>query len=754
MEKWMIDEEHSTIGFEVSYMMVSTVRGHFSSFSAEIKAKDLSNLTNANIYLEIDARSIDTFSNERDEHLKSEDFFYVDNYPKIYFQSTEIHKSKEKNTYKVIGNLTIKGITKEVTIDVIYGGKAIDPWGRSVYGFEAKTIINRENFGLLWNSVLEAGGILVGQEVTVKVDLELIKEDEFYLKPLSSKEESSEVENTKTFGNLTSDYHQMIAEYITDVVVITDQEGKIKYITPSLNKILGYDLSTFQNNNLFDYIKPKEVQAITEQIESYSKRIIKNSFTSEFRILHEKGYYVEVEADIIYTDTEDLIMFVIRDISEWKETEKVIFQLAFRDSLTKLPNKNLFMNKLHTVYIESKSNKTNFAILFIDIDDFKPINDQWSYDTGDEALKLAAGRIRSIIDAEHTLARVGGDEFALLLSDVPDEKYAAKMAEHILKQFEKPIKEVGEDFYIKASIGIALYPEHGDSPEQLINNANLALYQVKDSGKNNYIIFDKVMETQSLERSILENALRQGINKQQFYLEYQPKVNITTNEIIGMEALVRWNHPELGIIPPGKFIPLAEETGLIVPLGEWILRESCRQATEWQKSNFPPLILSVNISGRQFEDRGFIDKLKNVLNETGLNPEMLELEITESVLTNVKSTIEILKEIRKLGVLISVDDFGTGYSSLSYIKDLPIDAIKVDQSFVKDIHKNKESKEIARALINLANSIGIKAIAEGIEQKEHVEQLRKDGYKLGQGFYYSRPLKSDAFEQYVKNKQN
>lgn len=257
------------------------------------------------------------------------------------------------------------------------------------------------------------------------------------------------------------------------------------------------------------------------------------------------------------------------------------------------------------------------------------------------------------------------------------------------------------------------------------------------------------MEHHSLERRILENALRQGINKQQFYLEYQPKINMTTNELIGMETLVRWKHPELGIIPPGKFIPLAEETGLIIPLGEWILKESCRQAVVWQDKDYPSLNLSVNVSVRQLEDLNFVDKVKTILHETGLDPRRLEFEITESVLADIKSTIFILKEIRKLGISISVDDFGTGYSSLSYIKELPIDILKIDQSFVKDIHMNKESKEITKAIINLANSIGLDVIAEGIELKEHVDELNEYGNILGQGYYYSKPLNVDAFEDYI-----
>ena len=364
-------------------------------------------------------------------------------------------------------------------------------------------------------------------------------------------------------------------------------------------------------------------------------------------------------------------------------------------------------------------------------------------------LKEAAKRIRSVIRPTDIAARFGGDEFVVMLKDVQDEKDVINCRKDF-KSVSKSYKQIWSRYTLTCSIGAANYPDHGESPEDLIKNADTALYYVKERGKNDFMIFNQQMEHQSLERRILENALRQGIKEQQFYLEYQPKMNMSTNELIGMEALVRWNHPDLGIIPPGKFIPLAEETGLIVPLGEWILRESCRQASAWQEKGYPSLFLSVNISVRQLEDLHFVDKVKTILHETGLNPKWLELEITESVLANVKSTIPVLKEIRKLGIHISVDDFGTGYSSLSYIKELPIDTLKIDQSFVKDIHTNKESKEIAKAIINLANSIGLNVIAEGIELKEHVDELSKDGYILGQGYYYSRPLKVEAFEDFMK----
>ncbi|WHT47349.1 EAL domain-containing protein [Sporosarcina thermotolerans] len=440
----------------------------------------------------------------------------------------------------------------------------------------------------------------------------------------------------------------------------------------------------------------------------------------------------------------------MRDISERKDAEKAIYQLAFHDSLTSLPNRRSFMNKLLNEVMHRKSPVSKLSVLFIDIDNFKQINDQWGHDVGDLTLQETAKRIRSIIRPKDVAARFGGDEFVVMIRDVQDEKEVIEIVENILGQIQKPINKFGHAFSIACSIGVAHYPDHGDSPEDLVKNADTALYYVKERGKNDFMIFNKQLEHQSLERRILESALRQAIKEEQFYLEYQPKMDMSTNEIIGMEALVRWEHPDLGIIPPLKFIPLAEETGLIIPLGEWILKESCFQAFAWQNNDFPPLRLSVNISVRQLEDPNFIDKVKSIVRETGIDAKNLEFEITESVLANVNSIAPILKEIQKIGISISVDDFGTGYSSLSYIKDLPIDTLKIDQSFIKDIHENRESKEIAKAIINLANSIGLNVIAEGVELKEHVDELKKNGSIHGQGYYYSRPLKVSAFEEFLK----
>lgn len=738
----MIDEAHSTVGFEVKHMMISKVRGQFDSFTAKIEAEDIADLTTAKIAFTFEGDSINTRNKERDKHLKSEDFFDIENYETIDFESTTIIKNGE--SYKVTGNLTIKAITKPITFDVNFGGKATNQWGIEVYGYEAEATINREEFGLTWNSVLETGGVLVGKEVKIIVELELSKLNSLFSRKKNLVEEKN---MNQEIGN--NDIYPMIAENLTDLVVIINRSGVIQYATPSFKTVLNYDLSLLQKSNFFEKIHGDDREIVEAEIITYSSRTIKKALKSEFRLLHEKGYYVDVEANIISMKENEFILITMRDISEQKEVGKAIYELAFHDTLTHLPNRRSFINQLRSEVIDRKLSSSKLTVFFIDLDNFKQINDQWGHDAGDLVLKEAAKRIQSVIRPTDIAARLGGDEFVVMLKDVQGEEDAITIVQRMLNQFQKPINISGQDYTLSCSIGVAHYPDHGESSEDLIKSADTALYYVKERGKNDFMVYDQTMEQHSLERRILENALRQGIKEEQFYIEYQPKMNMSTNELIGMEALVRWKHPDLGVISPGKFIPLAEETGLIVPLGEWILRESCKQALAWQDEGYPPLILSVNISVRQLEDVHFVEKVQTILHETGLDTKWLELEVTESVLANEKSTISILKELQNLGIHISVDDFGTGYSSLSYLKELPINTLKIDQSFIKDIHTNKESNEIAKAIINLAHSIGLNVIAEGIELKEHVDELSKDGCVLGQGYYYSRPLKVGAFEDYM-----
>lgn len=559
-----------------------------------------------------------------------------------------------------------------------------------------------------------------------------------------------EIEELKKINQI----YQLILEKSTELFSLIDRNGMLHYISPSFKNLLEHDITLSNQKNLLDKVHPDDQAFVKKEILSYCNRTLKKTLKLEFRILHNKGHYISVEAEIVWVNEQtiskdDIMLIVMRDIHDRQEAEQAIYRLAFFDPLTNLPNRRSFMNKLQNEIIESKISRLKFTTLLININDFKLINEEWGHEIGDLVLKETANTIQSAVQQNGEAAHFGGDEFVVLLKSIENEQDLMKRLQDLLGKFENPLIIEDREYKITVGIGVVNYPEHGESPEDLIKNADIAQRHIKENEKNDFMIFDHTIENQSLERRLLESALRKGISNQQFYLEYQPKMNMTTNVLYGMEALVRWKHPDLGIIPPGKFISLAEETGLIVPLGEWILRESCRQTKEWQDAGYPQLVVSVNVSVRQLADLNFMDKLEATLKETKLDPKWLELEVTESVLADVDRIVSILKEIRKRGIQISIDDFGTGYSSLSYIKELPIDTLKVDQSFVKDIHSNDESKAIAQVILNLANSMGLNVIAEGVELQEHVEELSKGGYILGQGYYFSRPLKVDAFERFI-----
>lgn len=553
----------------------------------------------------------------------------------------------------------------------------------------------------------------------------------------------------------SNEKYRLIAENSGDLVSLIDLEGAFQYVSPSFETLLEIGLDVIEQSRLWDLIHPDDRDETAQMIR---KRVRGPSdvLELEFRLVSEKGdaIYVEAKINLVYPEgpyhQQELLLVVMRDIRFRKEVEEKMLQITYYDPLTGMPNRRLFMNQLRSEISASRYNNSTVTILFIDLDNLSQINENWGHDTGDHVLKEAAARIEEAVKPLGKIARLGGDEFIVMLSGAHEEKESIEVAERILEQFEVPIRFTQHSVSLTCSIGIASYPKDGSHAEELIKNAGDALHTIKSSSKNGYQTFNKHIETESIERRLLESALRSAIQKRQFYLEYQPKLKISSNELVGMEALVRWEHPDLGVISPGKFIPLAEQTGLILPLGEWILKESCRQLAEWERNGLGSLVMSVNVSVKQLEDPSFYGLIREVLEQTGLQPNQLELEVTESVFADVKNASSLLQTIHDMGVQISIDDFGTGYSSLSYIKHLPIDTLKVDASFIRDIHTNEESKAIVNAVLTIARTIGLNVLAEGVELQEHVDVLRKEGCILGQGYFYSKPLPKDAFERYAR----
>ncbi len=445
------------------------------------------------------------------------------------------------------------------------------------------------------------------------------------------------------------------------------------------------------------------------------------------------------------------------DISERKRIEEQLLHDAFHDGLTGLANRALFMDHLRMTIERCKSRHSNYyAVLFLDFDRFKVINDSLGHAEGDKLLKQIARRLESITRTGDLLARLGGDEFVLLLSEMLEANDAIEVAERIQDLLKKPFDLSGNEVLISASIGIALSTDGHRQADDMLRDADIAMYQAKSAGKARYKGFNEAMRTVATTRLQVETEMRAAIDRREFEMHYQPIVHLETNALSGFEALVRWRHPARGMILPNDFIPAAEETGLILPLGRWILNESCRQMREWQE-RYPQassLVINVNLSCKQFLQSDLAEKISETLEETGLAPHCLKLEITESYLIeNSENAVRIMNSLRKLGVELSLDDFGTGYSSLSYLHRLPLNSLKIDRSFISRMSESGENSEIVRTIIKLAQNLKMQVIAEGIETAEQLAQLNALHCGYGQGYFFSMPLEAEMAAEFIDEKQ-
>ncbi len=433
-----------------------------------------------------------------------------------------------------------------------------------------------------------------------------------------------------------------------------------------------------------------------------------------------------------------------RELAGHRRSEQELVQGALHDPLTGLPNRLLFMERLgHAILRARRRDNPQFAVLFLDLDRFKVVNDSLGHHVGDELLVTIAKRLEACLRTEDTVARLGGDEFAILLESIIDVTDATRVAERIRQELTAPVNLSGYEVFTSASIGIALSSISYDRPEYLLRNADMAMYRAKASGLAHYEVFDRKMHAEALSRLQMETDLRQAVERSEFHLHYQPIVALESGTIMGFEALLRWNHPAQGPVSPLDFISLAEETGLILPIGRWVLEEACRQVQAWQ-SRSPrgqPLSVGVNLSVKQFSQPDLVDQVRSVLRETGLDPHALKLEITESVIVdNADFATHMLEELKSLGVHVFMDDFGTGYSSLSYMHRLPLDSIKIDRSFISGMESEGRNYQLVRTIIMLARSVGMSVVAEGVETEGQLRELRRLGCEYGQGFFFSRPV--------------
>ena len=452
-------------------------------------------------------------------------------------------------------------------------------------------------------------------------------------------------------------------------------------------------------------------------------------------------------------DITDVSYSVSREAKLHEQSES-LKHMAKHDPLTGLANRALFHEYLVHTFERSRRKKTKFAVMYLDLDKFKQINDTMGHHIGDMVLQGFATRLSQLVRASDVVSRLGGDEFTILADSLAHEEEAAIVARKILHAFSKPITCEDREITVSLSIGIATYPRAGDDSDLLVRNADAALYKAKELGRNNYQFFTPVMNTKATQRLTLEKDLRLAVDREEFLIYYQPQIDLKTNAIVGAEALLRWNHPEKGILAPAHFLALASETGLIVPIGEWVMEKACAQMRSWSTNGLAPFRVAINISGHHFRIPGAMDVLVNVLKKAGVDPDFVEIELTEEVLIErVDQNVEALWKLREMGVKIAIDDFGTGYSSLSYLKHFPIDTLKIDRSFVMQLLASKKDAIITKGVISLAHDLGLKVVAEGVETADQLPFLIAQNCDEGQGYLYSRPIPPNDFWAYYLKSQ-
>lgn len=545
--------------------------------------------------------------------------------------------------------------------------------------------------------------------------------------------------------------YRTIIEQMEDGYFETDLKGNFTFVNEAECRNLGYTHDELIGMTRHQYTDEKNAQILFDlllniyntgnPVKAHEVEIIRKDGTTS---------YDEISVALIRDDKGDPVGFrgIARDVTERKKQEEKIQYMATHDGLTGLPNRLMFSQLLNHAIQSAKRNDRNLAVLFIDLDRFKIINDSLGHEAGDQLLQEIAGRFSHALRSMDIVARLGGDEFVVMIEEIESQSAAATVAYKLLSAAINPVTIMSQECRVTASIGISIYPKDGEDEQTLIKNADIAMYSAKEEGKNNYQFYSKELKIKSVEKFSIETQLRFAQEREELSLAYQAKLDFKTGAITGVEALLRWNNPFLGEITPTQCIPVAEETGLIVPIGRWVMKTACAQNVAWQKQGLAPVCMAVNLSYRQLVDENLIEDIKTALKESGLAPNLIELEITESmVMHNPARMIAILARIKSLGVRLAIDDFGTGYSSLAQIKNFPIDTLKVDRSFVRNLPECSEDKAIAEAIISMGKTLSLRVVAEGVETKEQMAYLQGNSCDEMQGFYFSRPIAPDKFAE-------
>jgi diguanylate cyclase (GGDEF)-like protein/PAS domain S-box-containing protein len=546
-----------------------------------------------------------------------------------------------------------------------------------------------------------------------------------------------------------------VVEATHDAVVMIDDQGLVTLFNPAAEHLFGWTGQEMLGNHL-DVLMPEGYrQQHRQDMASFfstgePREAVGRSL--ELLAIHRSGreFPVAISLSLGRYNNQHFVLALLRDISGQRQVERELRQLAYYDTLTGLPNRALFEDRFQRVLHTAERTQRMAALLFVGVDNLKAINDTRGHACGDQLLKRIGQKLKKIVRQGVTVVRWEGDKFVVLLPGLQGIQEVEEAAQTVVRTFAEPFEMQGQHFFVTASVGVAVYPKDGVVGEKLLKHADMAMYAAKERGRNTYCFFTEEMNRRVVERGELEHNLRQALAREEFFLAYQPQVDIRTGQMVGAEALLRWRHPEQGLISPGRFIPLAEDNGQILPIGQWVLHAACVQNRAWQQAGYPPMRVAVNLSARQFQQPDFYDQVAGVLKDTGLDPGCLELELTESALmADAEAAVEILRALRELGVCIAIDDFGTGYSSLSYLKTFPIDRLKIAQDFVLDITNSSDDAAIVETVIAMAHGLGLRVVAEGVETVEQMLFLKARNCPVMQGYYFARPMPPEDFIEYL-----
>jgi diguanylate cyclase (GGDEF)-like protein/PAS domain S-box-containing protein len=670
-------------------------------------------------------------------------------------QSEELYRDLVENVNEIIFELDSEGM-------ITYISHAV----QSVTGFSPEELISRPGRELVHPDDLPT----LQQDATAGHEFRLLTRDGEYRWMRSSLQrledegqpagvrgilvDITERKQAEDALRASEEKYRNLVNTAQDAIYTVSPTGELMSLNAAFEKLTGWSTAEWIGKPFAPIVHPEDLPVAIDILQ----RVLAGETASfELRIKSKSGEYLIAEfsaAPLVEDGQITGLLGVGRDVTERRKAQDMIRQLAYHDALTGLPNRALFEDRLRVALAQAQRQRQMVAVMFLDVDRFKLVNDTLGHTGGDTLLRAVAEELSGVIREGDTVARVGGDEFTLLLPAMSDETDALAVAERILETFKRPRFVDGQEFSVTTSIGITIFPQDGSDVDTLLRNADTAMYRAKERGRDNFQLYTPAMNAAVIQRLALENDLRHAVERGELFLRYQPVSDVSSGQIVGAEALLRWEHPQRGTLDPDSFIPLAEETGLIVPVGEWVLREACLQAKTWHDAGLP-IRIGVNLSVRQLHHKDLIRLVTSVLDESGVAPEMLQLEITEGdVMSNVEFIIGVLHGLRAMGVGISVDDFGTGYSSLSYLKRFPIDSVKIDRSFVRDLATDPSDAAIVTTVIAMARNLSLRVVAEGVETNEQLEFLRLRNCDEYQGYLISRPVPAHAFARLLSAGQS